>query len=568
VNFVQEYKIPAKIIIKPGIYRECIELKGGRASKDDPLLIIEAEEKGTVILSGSDPLSGWTKENRGYSAPWSYKWGLSQLEHEETLQYAELGRRKELVVVNNTLLNQKLSLDALEAGAFFVDEQRGKLHVQPQEPLDIYTADVQVGVRSKLFEVKQRANFILRGITFQHAMGSMHESVLRLVNVSNFLIEDCVISNNAGIGIELVLATNGTLRRVSSTQNGGNGMDMYITQSMLVEESAFSFNCWRSHQGQVWHYFPAGAKLCHARNNIFRRNSFVGNLARGFWIDINGEFNIFTENLVMDNTDFGVFVETCHGPTRIEKNRISGNNYGIMVAESWLTELVGNIIFQNRKGQVGVRAMDDRSQRDIKNRGFFYAQETRGEQLLFRYLPMKLTMRENILFANISEDFLYRHDVRFGTDFVEHMRTYRGDHNILYHTEQEKVFRPEAVYTDCTLEEWQKKTGQDQHSAWKDPKIYYADIQQSGASVAVTVHNPKSAVTRVALYGAKLPDPGREELYFIEWNWMKKLGSKEAPPFTFTLSSEIVAGNWMVFAKIHTEDEPVLHSRRIATNTH
>lgn len=94
VNFVQEYKIPAKIIIKPGIYRECIGLKGGRASKDDPLLIIEAEEKGTVILSGSDPLSGWTKENRGYSAPWSYKWGLSQLEYEETLQYAELSRRK------------------------------------------------------------------------------------------------------------------------------------------------------------------------------------------------------------------------------------------------------------------------------------------------------------------------------------------------------------------------------------------------------------------------------------------------------------------------------------------
>jgi parallel beta-helix repeat protein len=462
------------------------------------------------------------------------------------------------------LLTQRLSLRELDAGSFFVDEQRGKIYLHPLEDFDRDKAVVNIGVRTKLFEIKRRANFILRGLTLQHAMGTMHEVALRLANVSNFLIEDCTLSNNATIGLLLVLARDGTLRRVSSVWNGGNGMDMYIAQSLVVEESEFSYNCWRSHQAKIWHYFPAGAKLCLARNVKVRRSSFVGNLARGLWLDINGEFNTFAENLVMDNSDYGVFIETNHGPTSIEKNRVTGNWYGIMVGESWLTELVGNTIFQNRRGQVGVRAMDDRTQQGIKNRDFFYAQETRGEHLEFRYQPMKLTMKDNILFSDGKEDVLYRHETALGTGFAEHIKTYRGDNNTLYHTKREKVFVPEPVSADITLKEWQKKTKQDKQSEWKDPKIYYATLQQREGKVAVTVHNPKSAVTRVELYGAEIDDSDREDLYFVEWSRIQRLGTKENPSPTFTFSPETSVGNWMFFAKVYTEDNQVLHSRRIA----
>ncbi len=565
VNFVHEQKIPAKIIIRPGTYRESIVLAGEFASRQDPVLIIEAEKKGTVVISGSETLKGWKKEGQKeyYSAAWPYEWRFSKLEYEDKLEYAQLGRRKELVRLNDTLLTQRLSLRELDTGSFFVDEQRGKIYLYPLEDFDRGKALINVGVRTKLFEIKRRANFVLRGLTLQHAMGTMHEVALRLANVSNFLIEDCTIANNATIGLLLVLARDGTLRRVSSTWNGGNGMDMYIAQSLLVEDSEFSYNCWRSHQAKIWHYFPAGAKLCRARNVKVRRSTFIGNLARGFWIDINGEFNTFEENLVMDNTDFGVFIETSHGPTRIEKNRITGNRYGIMVAESWLTELVGNTIFQNRTSQVGVRAMDNRTQQDIKKRDFFYAQETRGEHLKFRYQPMKLTMNDNVLFSDSKEDVLYRHEVDLGTGFAEHVKTYRGNNNILYHTKREKVFFPEPVYADVTFKEWQQKTKQDEQSEWKDPKIYYVTVQHRKGDIAVVVHNPKSAVTRVEFYGAEIQDSVREDLYFVEWNRIQKLGTKETPSYTFSLSPEISIGNWMFFAKVYTEDNQVLHSRRI-----
>ncbi|RWX46130.1 parallel beta-helix repeat (two copies) [Candidatus Electrothrix aarhusensis] len=565
VHFVNEQRIPARIIIRPGTYQENIVLAGDSSGKD-PVLIIEAEKKGTVFISGSVAQKGWEKENKEkyYSAGWPYKWGFSRLEYEYKLKYTQLGRRKEIVTLNDTLLTQKLSLSELDAGSFFIDEQLGKIYLNPPERIEINKADVEAGVITKLFEIKQRANFILRGITIQHAMGSMHEVALRLANVSNFLIEDCTVFQNGTIGILLVLAVNGTLRRVSSIQNGGNGMDMYIAQSILVEDSEFSFNCWRSHQAQVWHYFPAGAKLCHTRNIELRRNTFIGNLARGFWVDINGEFNTFKENLVMDNTDFGVFIETSHGPTRIENNRITGNRYGIMIAESWLTELTGNTIFQNRMSQIGVRAIDNRTQQDIKNREFFYAQETRGEHLIFRYLPMKLTMNNNILFSDNKEDALYRHGVAMGTDFGEHIKTYRGNNNILYHTKKEKAFLPEPVYADLTLEQWQKKTGQDKHSQWKNPEIYYVTIQHKGNNILIDSHNSKSAVTTVALYGAKMKNSSRKDPYFVGWNTVQEVATRNSWPYTFALPPETAEGHWMFFAKVYTADNQVLHSRRIS----
>ncbi|XOF34571.1 MAG: right-handed parallel beta-helix repeat-containing protein [Candidatus Electrothrix sp. YB6] len=570
VHFVNEQKIPARIIIRSGTYRENVVLAGEYASKKkDPVLIIEAEKKGTVFISGSEALQGWKKENKGkqYSAAWPYRWGFSRLEHEEKLEYTQLGRRKELVTLNDTLLTQRLSRSELDAGSFFVDEQGGKIYLHPPEHpdknIDINTAGAEVGVRTKIFEIKRRANFILRGINIQHTMGTMHEVALRLANVANFLIEDCTISDNATTGMLLVLAADGTLRRVSSVNNGGNGLDMYIAQSILVEDSEFSYNCWRSNQARVWHYFPAGAKLCYARNIELRRNKFIGNLARGFWIDINGEFNLFTENLVMDNTDFGVFIETSHGPTRIERNTITGNKYGIMVGESWLTELVGNTIFQNRRGQVGVRAIKNRTQQDIKNREFFYAQETRGEHLRFRYLPMKLTMNNNILFSDRKEDVLYRHDTDLGTGFAEHIKTYKGKNNIFYHTKKEKVFLPEPVYTDLTLEQWQQKTEEDTQSQWQEPKIYYVTIQQKGKNIAVDIHNPKSNVTKVELYGAKKRNLTRKELYVVDWNTVQKRAVKDSPPYTFVVPAEQSEGNRMFFAKVYTEDNQVLHSGRI-----
>src|SRR5437763_547391 len=62
--------IGAKVIIKPGMYRETVTVANYRDTGAS--LIIEAPEPGSAIISGSDQLTGWNDEGGGiYSHPWS-----------------------------------------------------------------------------------------------------------------------------------------------------------------------------------------------------------------------------------------------------------------------------------------------------------------------------------------------------------------------------------------------------------------------------------------------------------------------------------------------------------------
>lgn len=66
--------IPTRVFIGNGTYRESF----GTGTDDATLLVIEGEEAGKVIVSGSDvfPASAWTDEGDGvYSLPWTHNWG-------------------------------------------------------------------------------------------------------------------------------------------------------------------------------------------------------------------------------------------------------------------------------------------------------------------------------------------------------------------------------------------------------------------------------------------------------------------------------------------------------------
>ncbi|MCI5145465.1 MAG: hypothetical protein D3923_08010, partial [Candidatus Electrothrix sp. AR3] len=86
VNHVSKNKIPARIIVKPGVYREKILVEHESMSVDDPLMILEAEKKGSVTLSGSEIFSDWKKGNGYYTHHWPYTWGFAKLawEHKTT----------------------------------------------------------------------------------------------------------------------------------------------------------------------------------------------------------------------------------------------------------------------------------------------------------------------------------------------------------------------------------------------------------------------------------------------------------------------------------------------------
>jgi len=60
---------------------------------------------------------------------------------------ADIVRRREMVFVNGTALDQALSYSELQAGRFYVDENAQTLYIQPTGNIPISGAAVEVAVR-------------------------------------------------------------------------------------------------------------------------------------------------------------------------------------------------------------------------------------------------------------------------------------------------------------------------------------------------------------------------------------------------------------------------------------
>src|SRR5579859_3370250 len=60
-NTLNQASVGARVVIKPGVYREFVNIAG--YSLTAAPLTVEAAVSGTAILSGSDILTGWTQES-------------------------------------------------------------------------------------------------------------------------------------------------------------------------------------------------------------------------------------------------------------------------------------------------------------------------------------------------------------------------------------------------------------------------------------------------------------------------------------------------------------------------
>jgi hypothetical protein len=90
-------------VIAPGAYRDRIQLPMNGQETDAPI-IIEAKEKGTVIVSGSNIWDGWQRRKNSaiYTHAWPYKWGLALYPPgwEGIVVLADIVRRREMIFVN------------------------------------------------------------------------------------------------------------------------------------------------------------------------------------------------------------------------------------------------------------------------------------------------------------------------------------------------------------------------------------------------------------------------------------------------------------------------------------
>ena len=257
-----------RVMVAAGIYRESVSIPRHKSQKPGAI-VIEAQGKGEVVISGSDVWkTGWEQfhvENeewkwfsddkrfdgaRIYRHDWPYDWK----DAENPWGGAEIlldpvAKRTEMVFINGALLRPVMAFGDLKEGTFHINADAKKLYVWPPAGLEPQTDLTEVAVRPGRWILGAGTTWSLRGLSFRHARSGMQANSMIINGSRNVLVEGCRFEWNSWGGLGCSNANDVTIRNCAFTQNGVSGTGAYQTSNLLLEGCEDSYNNWRGRMG-------------------------------------------------------------------------------------------------------------------------------------------------------------------------------------------------------------------------------------------------------------------------------------------------------------------------------
>ncbi len=455
--------IGTKVLIRPGVYREQVILPIKEGETTAPL-IFEAAVGGKVILSGSDVWTGWQRvEGNVYRHAWPYHWGMAPYPRgwEGEVILPPVVRRREMVFLNGTLLEQALAYRDLKDNSFYVSEQDSTLYLRAAPGLDVEKAAIEVSTRSPLFRAQSQHNLVLRGMQFVQGNTPLSEGAVAITDSSDVLIANCDFSWNSSIGLLASGVSNLTLRHNSANHNGAAGIDGYQWKRAFLEGNETSYNNWRGAWGGFTGWAPAGTKVALLHEGTIRDHRSFGNQCRGFWLDSDNSHVTVEGALWCRNLRDGVFVEANAGPILIRNSVIAGNQNGsgIAGANSAGVSLVRNLIYGNARSQIEITGVLDRTVTDWETGA------TRNVQ------ASHWTLRENLVASSEPAQPLL-----LTPNWKPFRATLNSEGNPWEHPGGGRPFRVGPF--SLTLAQWQFLTGSEAHSVLTNTLAEDADLRR------------------------------------------------------------------------------------------
>ncbi len=391
-----------KISLANGTYRGYTTVQTGSNT-----LIFEAQNAGQAIISGSDPIPSPTSTGSAgvYSIPWTANWGVNSDNGWGYTPPTYYNRRRENVWVNGVRLTQRVSESSggpidwtqLQPGEFTVDDSLQKIFIKPPTGVTLTSSNTEVSTRGydksymswvttyskPLLDIIEHSNIVLRGLVVQHAATYIKfgptvylhgsESVTQSAQLpERVLVDNCSMSDNNGIGMEINNYREVTVKNSKFNDNGmrGGGMiqkgversttagkaAVIDPRNYLWQDCQFNRNAWRA-AGSNWgdQNDTAGYKQAEqsSKNITFLRCQFNDNKANGFWQDYSGENTLLDACLVQNNKGsgaggYGVLSEMTRGPLTIQNCVIrNNNNTGFISSGAPNVTLQNNFIYGN-----------------------------------------------------------------------------------------------------------------------------------------------------------------------------------------------------------------------------
>ena len=332
--------------IHSGVYREKVTITSS-GTQEQPISF-EAAPGATVVITGADPLTGWSKDaDDTYSIPWPHH--LFQGD-----KYNPGGA--EQVFIAGALLLKVSSLNGLTDGTFFVDLQRKRLHLRASRNPDEAQVErpIEGSVRSKLWIVSG-AHVHTRGLRFRYAANRAQQGMAQF-NGDHDVVEDCIFewSNSTGADFH---AADIAVRGCTFQDNGQQGFTANSAHRLHMDGCTVQCNNNKNYP-RGWE--AGGNKLCFTRGAILEHCRFLKNHGNGVWFDISNVDCTVRNCLIADNEDAGIFYEISYG-LYAHDNVIVGNglaktkgawgaNGGICVSSSPGCVVERNLILGNLQG--------------------------------------------------------------------------------------------------------------------------------------------------------------------------------------------------------------------------
>lgn len=396
---VQTAQAGDTVIVKAGTYREAVHLRhSGTAAA--PITFV-AQPMGSVTISGTDPLTGWTKvagDAPIYKVAWDHIFAIDYHDGKPVESHPEdepLWGRAEQVVADGKQLLPTLGLEGLTkawqehvktggatvppplpglggpfGGAFAVDTAQKTLYVWLTDGGDPNAHKLEAATRAQTFgvnqwESKDGVQYVhVRGFHFQYGASFPQRPVVSLHGQHN-LMENCLIEDMAGAGV----GVGGTLRHCvirDCGQTGGCAGGPGFTN----EDDLWEDNCWKP-INRGWD--AGGVKIAVVKGGLFQRCVFRRNGGPGLWFDIDVHDVRVTQCVFQENEGSGLFVEISRN-NQIDHNLAVGNAMsivggkaswsegGIVLAESENCRVTNNTCVGNKDGlsfrEQGPRPLD------------------------------------------------------------------------------------------------------------------------------------------------------------------------------------------------------------------
>jgi Right handed beta helix region len=351
-----------ELLIEPGTYRirrsmTWIEDKESSVWRE---FAMHPTIDGEVIISGAEinregdadrqwnDLNEWETVDASlyrYATEWPYSFGMVDInKFSDNYQRwindcdrPEILKRREMVLVNGSILQQRLENEKLLPGTFKVFESEanepGRLAIQLTEPLKAGD-QIQIPITQNLLILRNLDRIEITNIDFVHANPHHGTKAVIISGAPSIQLTYCSFNehNWKGLGIgNTPLPTDysrpDTLEIINcqANRNGGMGMGLSFLTRLRVENCELAENSWRSWAAGTDAWAVGGCKLFHVHDVTVTGMNAHDNLSTGLWFDTDGERIVVENSLFVDNARDGLFIEACQGPVDVVNNRLLNN---------------------------------------------------------------------------------------------------------------------------------------------------------------------------------------------------------------------------------------------------